>query len=136
MDSHSSITSTNGRFLTQAEKIEDLLRSRYGQWVAAYELADVALQYCARINQLRKKLRASGDSEEIENKTEWVKGVCHGSYRIRSKGASEPINEESRHDRAKRFERKFRPGWQSCPFSEKRMAQEDCFVLTPPEPRT
>jgi hypothetical protein len=28
-----------------------------------------------------------------------------------------------------------RPGWQSRPLSEKRMAQEDCFVLTPPEPR-
>jgi len=28
-----------------------------------------------------------------------------------------------------------RPGWQSRPFSEKRMAQDDCFVLTPPEPR-
>jgi hypothetical protein len=26
-------------------------------------------------------------------------------------------------------------GWQPRPFSEKRMAQDDCFVLTPPEPR-
>jgi hypothetical protein len=28
-----------------------------------------------------------------------------------------------------------RPSWQPRPFSEKRMAQDDCFVLTPPEPR-
>lgn len=28
-----------------------------------------------------------------------------------------------------------RPGWQTRPFSPKRMAQNDCFVLTPPEPR-
>jgi hypothetical protein len=28
-----------------------------------------------------------------------------------------------------------RPGWRPRPFSENRMAQDDCFVLTPPEPR-
>ena len=67
---------------TQAEKIEALLRSRYGQWVPAYELSDLALQYCARINSIRKKLKAAGDTEEIQNKTEWVNGQCHGSYRI------------------------------------------------------
>ena len=27
------------------------------------------------------------------------------------------------------------PGWQPQPSSEKRMAQDDCFVLTAPEPR-
>lgn len=69
-------------FSTQAERIESLLRSRYGVWIAAYELADIALQYCARINSIRKKLRRTGDRERIENKTEWVKGQCHGSYRI------------------------------------------------------
>src|SRR2546423_10906521 len=67
---------------TQAEKIEALLRSRYGQWIPAYELSELALQYCARINAIRKKLKAAGDSEEIKNKTEWVNGQCHGSYRI------------------------------------------------------
>jgi hypothetical protein len=124
---------TINRFTSQSNRIEELLRSKYGEWIPAYELSDLALQYCARINSIRKKLRAAGDSEEIENKTEWVNGVCHGSYRIRRKDASEPA--ESRHERAKQFERKFRPGWQSRPFSEKRMAQDDCFVLTPPEPR-
>jgi hypothetical protein len=29
-----------------------------------------------------------------------------------------------------------RPGGQPRPFSEKRMAQDDCFALTPPEPRS
>jgi hypothetical protein len=67
---------------SQAGKIEALLRSRYGQWVPAYELAGVALQYCARINAIRRELRRAGDRERIENKTEWVKGQCHGSYRI------------------------------------------------------
>lgn len=69
-------------FLTQAEKIENLLRSRYGQWVPAYELADLALQYCARLNSIRKKLLRAGDRERVENRTEWVNGQCHGSYRI------------------------------------------------------
>jgi hypothetical protein len=67
---------------TQAEKIEGLLRSRYGQWIPAYELSDLALQYCARINSIRKKLLRAGDRERVENKTQWVNGQCHGSYRI------------------------------------------------------
>jgi hypothetical protein len=132
MQSHSNIKSA---YATQADKIENLLRSRYGQWVPAYELSDLALQYCARINSIRKKLKAAGDSEEIENKTEWVNGQCHGSYRIRRKEVSETVKSDSRHDRAREFERKFRPGWKPRPFSQKRMAQDDCFVLTPPEPR-
>jgi hypothetical protein len=70
------------RFLTQAERIESLLRSRYGQWIPAYELSDLALQYCARINGIRRKLRKAGDRERVENKTEWVRGQCRGSYRI------------------------------------------------------
>lgn len=69
-------------FGTQAERIEQRLRSTYGAWVPAFELADLALQYCARINSIRKKLDRAGDRERIENKTEWVNGQCHGSYRI------------------------------------------------------
>jgi len=69
-------------FQTQAEKIENLLRSRYGQWIPAYELSDLALQYCARINSIRKKLLRAGDRERVENKTEWRNSQCHGSYRI------------------------------------------------------
>jgi hypothetical protein len=82
MERQSSITSTNGQFSTQAERIEALLRSRYGQWIPAYELSELALQYCARINSIRKKLDRAGDRERVENKTRWVNGVCHGSYRI------------------------------------------------------
>ena len=73
--------STSG-FATQADKIENLLRSRYGQWIPAYELADVALQYCARINSIRRKLRNAGDRERVENQTRRVNGQVHGSYRI------------------------------------------------------
>ncbi len=80
MQGHSNINSAYKG--TQAEKIESLLRSRYGQWIPAYELADIALQYCARVNAIRRKLRRAGDRERVENKTEWVKGQCHGSYRI------------------------------------------------------
>ena len=80
MQGNSNINSTYTG--TQAEKIENLLRSRYGQWIPAYELADIALQYCARINAIRKKLKAAGDRERVENKTEWRNGQCHGSYRI------------------------------------------------------
>ncbi len=72
----------NSSYTTQADKIEALLRSRYGQWIPAYELSDLALQYCARINGIRKKLKAAGDRERIENKTEYVRGQVHGSYRI------------------------------------------------------
>jgi hypothetical protein len=76
---HSDSTS---HFETQAERIENLLRSKYGEWIPAYELANLALQYCARINSIRRKLRRSGDRERIENKTEHVRGQVHGSYRI------------------------------------------------------
>ncbi len=69
-------------FGTQAGRIEALLRSKYGEWVPAYELSDLALQYCARINGIRRKLRKAGDRERVENKTIWVRGQCHGSYRI------------------------------------------------------
>jgi hypothetical protein len=72
----------NAGFVTQADRIEQRLRSNYAGWVAAYELADIALQYCARISAIRKKLNCRGDIERIENKTEWVNGQCHGSYRI------------------------------------------------------
>jgi len=82
MHGHSNINSANGPFLTQSEKIEALLRSRYGQWIPAYELSDLALQYCARIASIRKKLERAGDRERIENRTQRVGGQIHGSYRI------------------------------------------------------
>jgi hypothetical protein len=81
--------SSTPRFATQSDKIENLLRSRYGEWIPAYELSDLALQYCARINSIRKKLRNAGESEVIENKTERMRGQVHGSYRIRRKDPNE-----------------------------------------------
>jgi hypothetical protein len=107
MQGHSNINSANESFSTQAGKIESLLRSRYGQWIPAYQLADVALQYCARLHSIRKKLRNAGDSEVIQNKTERIRGQVHGSYRICQNDASEPVKTESRHSRAVQFEREF-----------------------------
>ena len=82
MRGHSNINSANSEFSTQAEKIEALLRSRYGVWIPAYELADIALQYCARLSSIRKKLKRAGDRERVENKTERIRAQVHGSYRI------------------------------------------------------
>jgi len=79
---HRGTIQSPAAFGTQAERIEALLRSKYGEWIPAYELSDLALQYCARVNQLRKKLLRAGDRERIENKTEHVRGQVHGSYRI------------------------------------------------------
>jgi hypothetical protein len=87
---------TTSEFSTQADKIENLLRSRYGVWIPAYELADVALQYCARINAIRKKLRGAGDTEQIENQTKRVNGQVHGSYRIRQKAPASSFSAEKR----------------------------------------
>jgi hypothetical protein len=107
---------------TQAEKIEALLRSRYGQWIPAYELADVALQYCARINQLRKKLRAAGDTEQIENRTKRVNGQVHGSYRICQKA---PVSSFS-------AEKQPKPWEQVCAERDRKMRQsEPSFELVP-----
>lgn len=136
---------TTKRFATQSEKIENLLRSRYGQWVPAYELSDLALQYCARINALRKKLRAAGDVEEIQNKTEHVQGQVHGSYRICQKApassfsAEKPLKPQSAAPESTDwYEREHGPRpahpWKTA-FSGKRLADPDCFTLTPPEPR-
>lgn len=69
-------------FESQDRAIEDVLRSKYGDWVPCYELAALALQYCRAINTIRKRLRRAGDRERVENKTEWKNGKCRGSYRI------------------------------------------------------
>jgi hypothetical protein len=69
-------------FESQDRAIENLLRSKYGEWLPCYELADLALQYCRAINTIRKRLRRAGDRERIENKKEHVRGQVHGFYRI------------------------------------------------------
>lgn len=113
---------TTSGFGTQAEKIENLLRSRYGQWIPAYELSELALQYCARINSIRKKLRAAGDTEEIQNRTERVRGQVHGSYRLCQKP---PISSFSAVKPSKSWE-------QVVAEREEKMRQpEPSFELTP-----
>ena len=69
-------------FRTQDERIEALLRSRYGQWFPCYELANLALQYCRAVNSIRKRLARAGDFERVENQRVSLNGQIHGSYRI------------------------------------------------------
>lgn len=47
---------------TQRQRILEVLRERTGRWVPAYDLAQVALQFCARIAELRR------DGHTIENR--------------------------------------------------------------------
>lgn len=63
-------------------------------------------------------------------KSQWVRGI-RTKYVLRSK----PLEVAPGEDWYVKLKGKPRPGWQPRPFSEKRMAQDDCFVLTPPEPR-
>jgi hypothetical protein len=108
-------------FFTQADKIENLLRSQYGQWIPAYELADVALQYCARINAIRKKLRAAGDTEQIENQTKRVNGQVHGSYRICQKS---PISSSSAEKPSKSWD-------EIVAERERKLSAPETFELVP-----
>jgi Helix-turn-helix domain len=123
-----------------------------GAWVPLPKILDLHIsQFGARILELRRL------GFQIENKTQRDdSGVVHSWYRLVNSPAaptpdpissfSAPKREEkererpagdTRHNRAGQFEREFkvRPGWQPRPFSEKRMADPDCFTLTPPEPR-
>jgi hypothetical protein len=61
---------------SQEDRILALLRSRGAAWTPAPELADISLQYCARICSLR----AQGIA--IENRVEIQDGVKRGFYRL------------------------------------------------------
>jgi hypothetical protein len=61
---------------SQGDRILKLLESRQG-WVPAPELAQISLQYCARLHSLRRQ------GIDIENKVEIRNGVRHGFYRLR-----------------------------------------------------
>ena len=63
-------------FSGQKGRILALLLARRGTWVPAPELAKIALQYCARI----KELRDAG--YKIENQKERVGRQVHGSFRL------------------------------------------------------
>ena len=61
---------------TQRTRILRLLQSRVGQWVPSYELAAIALQYSARVHELRRQ------GYNIENKAQNVNGQVHGAFRL------------------------------------------------------
>jgi hypothetical protein len=62
---------------SQEQRILRLLESRGGDgWTPAPELARISLQYCARVNGLRKA------GHRIQNRIETVDGVRHGFYRL------------------------------------------------------
>lgn len=142
------LTSNTKPFATQREKLRALMFSREGQWVPLPDVQALGIaQHGARFKELRNELAPQG--YKIENRMEHgTDGIVRSWYMLTrrapissfSAGKREETERErpagdTRHERAKQFERKFRPGWQPRPFSEKRMAQDDCFVLTPPEPR-
>ena len=63
-------------FKGQKQAILDVLVAHKGRWVPAYVLAAIALQYSARI----KELRDAG--YVIENRTRRVGRKVHGSFRL------------------------------------------------------
>ena len=120
---------------TQESRLTDFFWSRFGEWIALHEILPFAAQYCARINAIRKKVRPRG--YDIFNRTEMrPDGTKHSWYRLDYR---EAINttKSTRHERALQFEResgKPQHPWKTA-WSEKRLAQDDFFVLTPPEVR-
>jgi hypothetical protein len=136
--------SCSTEFTGQQERILDLLKSRgYGNWVERYEFLDLQPRICdftTRIFELRWKRDLNIGIEKCR-----VDGELHTRYRLlpgswhelRGKPESKKDAGDSRLNRALEFERQFRPRshpWKNA-FSAKRLAQDDCFVLTPPEPR-
>jgi hypothetical protein len=67
---------------TQLARILALLKSHSPEWVPAFEVAALALQYNSRIKELREAGHA------IENKTERVHGVTHSWFRLRPVSAA------------------------------------------------
>lgn len=136
--------SCSTEWAAQQDRILDLLKTRgYGQWVSLPEI-EALKPHIADRNTRIWELRWKRDFN-IQCEVETVDGEKHSRYRLlpgswrelRGKPEGNRTPEDTRHSRASEFERQHhvRPGWQPRPFSEKRMAQEDCFVLTPPEPR-
>jgi hypothetical protein len=61
----------------QKAEILALLQSRPNQWVPVYEIARIALQYNARLKELRE------EGHDIENKImEVVNGQKHTAFRL------------------------------------------------------
>ena len=73
--------------MTQAGRILSLLKS-YSE-VSALQLAQISLQYCARIAELCRA------GHKITNRTETIGGVRHGHYRLERRATLVPTNVEA-----------------------------------------
>jgi hypothetical protein len=70
-------------FIGQKAKFLSALLQHKGEWIPAYRLASIALQYNARVKELRDAGYAT------ENRIERVGRQVHGSFRLVS-GPGEP----------------------------------------------
>jgi hypothetical protein len=61
--------------LSQEERILNVLHAAWPEWVPAPQLAQISLQYSARIFSLRKHY-------QISNRVEIVNGVRHGFFKL------------------------------------------------------
>lgn len=69
-------------FTGQKAAVLNLLLKHRGDWVPAYRLAELALQYSARVKELR-------DAGYV-NRTERVGGKVHGAFRLVSCPKDDP----------------------------------------------
>lgn len=68
---------TNQAGKSSKEIIRHRLEAQPGQWVSAWDLAQLCIEYKRPIWQLRHQ-----DNLNIENRTERVRGKVHGYYRL------------------------------------------------------
>ena len=61
---------------TQRSRVLRLLQESSNQWVPSYRLAEIALQYGARVYELRKQ------GYKIDNKMQDVNGKTYGAFRL------------------------------------------------------
>ena len=73
---------------TQEQRILEILRARGSAWSSALDLAQVSLQYCARISALREA------GHVIENKIEIRSGTKCGFYRLRPSTPGPPLTSQ------------------------------------------
>jgi len=62
---------------SQEQRILQILQARGSAWSSALDLAEISLQYCARVSALREA------GHVIENKVEMHGGTKCGFYRLR-----------------------------------------------------
>ena len=68
--------------MTQHDRLLNLLKSYNGAWVPLDKIMDLRIgQYNRVINDFRTG-KHSKPILNIENKTEWIDGVCHSWYRL------------------------------------------------------